>query len=1165
MPFGRERLSRSVSLNDLSVASRFTARNPDQVTPLSLALANLCAVCARADELLSPMPKLRDVARSLVATALSEAGANDNPDGLFLNRRDMDGLLSSSVSLTEGMIQTLIEGVDVFDSESMAVYTRHDTVDEAFLVPQINGQGLKLIFTYVHDRLSNHYLILLYKFWTEVSGDQDVSKEAVALETLWATLQLDAFCHEAEISRLNGELNEGDKARLDHFLTPADVRGVYRISFLAPGQPAALLRSAFVVTHPAQSTDLLTLANNEGPVLLLSARQGVEKFGSLAALNEALHERFTQPQTRTWLLEDVLMSEAEQLSVASSIEFQYHACSGPLTDAFVQMLRAKQVEDLRFTMAGASKYKSALHLLKAVEMSQKPGYVDDAWRQRVQLHMQRLQEMTTPHWLKYASVENRQSYEVFEAEYRRRTETANQLLVGLESVEQYAAGAIDDYMCQHLGYSVDATQVVITLQDKWISSTGELTATYSKSLLEFALDGLPSTANESAAVVALPEASAHPAFTFEFASRLIADLDVRYQYRQKLKARFRQVDTQRALLHQRDSGLALSVLAAQLQGHFSLGDSDDRSQELIWAVRGDHQKQGATRKMGGLEVGRAGNQLRDVIVFCEETETDTHFVLYAPGAPGGRDMFEFDTWRKLYHEVAGWSASPGGREYLISQSAPALRNSCAKLMHAVSKKPTSWRMEDVRFAPLQSADFQFALGDLINTKIRYDLADLPVVISGEMVASTYSHRRNLATLDARIKELNNRYEQRMNLTSYTDYARQTGARAISRVFQRTGINQAIDPDSVYFDLQSRNKRSRPDFGPYTDLVSLTQLLMNDFTYRLDDQAPMYSSTGQDLSALSISVVKEVLDLPLGEKYVELLKRDYTDRGHPEYRQRRVLFAQRMYFAMVRDSLITYVENGFSHDQYQWVRMLLSTVYPIDTGRFAPGKRVANSSINSLYLNGRLIEGVLVFKNGDVQEADYPLIYTPDAPDGLRFRTFEVFVSTLTAPGMDAYYYNRVSYKSQPAMGTFFSQLQRDLQGGLASMTFDADERVSDLQSLHDRMIERMMQDVDEQSLSKAESFVDSLYTLVKWTGTIFLLPFPPAALAWGLLHTSVDVVRGYLAYLDGDRAAASGYYAWGVLGVALGGLAAKDIVQATSGLGLKALTWAARKSHPGFA
>jgi hypothetical protein len=167
--------------------------------------------------------------------------------------------------------------------------------------------------------------------------------------------------------------------------------------------------------------------------------------------------------------------------------------------------------------------------------------------------------------------------------------------------------------------------------------------------------------------------------------------------------------------------------------------------------------------------------------------------------------------------------------------------------------------------------------------------------------------------------------------------------------------------------------------------------------------------------------------------------------------------------------------------------------------------------------------------------------------------------------MDAYYYKRTSYQGQPSIGTFFSELSKNPQRALSSMTLDVEDKVRDLLSLHDDMIQRMIRDVDEQSLSNAEKFAAALYTVVQWTGTILLIPFPPAALAWGLLNTSISLARGYLAWLDGDHAAASQYYVFGVVGLVLGASGAKDLAQSTAGLSFKALRWVARKSHPGLA
>lgn len=1147
-------------MNDLSVASRFTPVASDSYPPQSsTALAGLCDASARAAELMSSAPNLHQAARTLVGAALLRVGIDYSPDFLFLNSRSSEGALLSSVSLTKGMIQTLIDGMDVFDSDLIAVYTRHDSVDDAYLARPTDDAALKEVFTYASERLSDHYIDLLDEFWSHSMKLNGTEGEFVTRQRAWASLQHVAFATAIEIGHLSGSLDAQDRARLEESLSQPMPEGVHRVSLITSGQAPALLSSSFVIALEPWVNGMLSLESSKGAVCLLSARYGAEKFSSLELLEDKLRDRLADSTQRRFLTDDLLLNQAHLLDQASLVGIQYTPVSDYLVRDMARMLRSRQVEDFHYLVSRAPG-TNVSSLAKAVNESTTLVYLDEARRQNFNCHMQRLQALNMPSWLKHASGDEQVSYELFDSEYRRRAAATSQLLAGLESVEEYALLKVDDYIRGHLGYRIDPRKVFITLEDKWPSPTSGLHATYRKSLFEYALDGLPSV-DAAGARVDLPEHGNHPAFTFEFIKELIAHLDLRHHYRQELEARYRRPDTQRALLHQRDSALALSLWAQRLQHHIS-----DESVELVMALRTDQPRQGATRTTGGLEVGGKGNQLRDVIVFSEHTTTDQRHVLYAPGAPGGRDMFEFGSWRQLYHEVAGWSATPNGREYLISQSAPASRVAMAAFMNSVSQKPTVWKEQDVREVAVPESNFEDSLLMLINTKLGYQLAELPPVIGGGRNAAGYERRQQLALFDARVEFLKKSYEKSMQLISYAHFARLAGETYISNVLKRKGVELTINPDTVYFDLNERARKPTPDFGPNTDLVTLTQLLMNDFIYDLDERAPVYSSIGQDISQLSVEVIREVLAAHLGEKYIEILKEEYSDRKHPDHTMRMALFAQRTFFEVQRDIAITSLEKGFTEEQYVWANDLLATVYPDRPDNSSSAVQgVESSSINQLYLNGRLIEGVLVFKNTDTDAADFNLVYTPNAPDGIRFRNYGIFVSTLNSPGMGAYYYNRVSYKNQPAIGSFFSELERNRQQAMQSMTIDANDRVRDLQVLHEAMIKRMMQDVDAQSLSGAEGFASSLYTLVKWTGTILLLPFPPAALAWGLLNTSIDLARGYLAYLDGDRAAASPYYFWGVLGLVLGALGANDLAQSTSGRGLQALRWALRKSHPDLA
>lgn len=1020
------------------------------------------------------------------------------------------------------MIQTLVTGVDSFDRDLSAVYTRHDSVDERFLAEHTNTQGLKRIFTYAVERLSPLYLDMLDEFWSQSASSPDAAQAPVTLQRAWTSLQVAAFLHAVEISFLKGDIEARDKDRLTEKLSKAVDEGAYQISLVGPDQVPVLLHSAFVITLEPEVTGELSQENSQGAVCLLTAINGVEKFSSLSDLAEKLRERFANAEEKALLTEDLSLRAAGQFAQVANIDVRYSRCSGYLARTLATAVRARQLDDFGFMLANAQQWDSVSQWLDSINSSQSLAYLDNARHINIRKHMESQQALSTPHWLgRDASESDRASYDVYAAEYRRRAEEASRLLKGLESLEVYALNKIDGYLRQHLGYTVDPRKVFISLQDKWPSPIGDLTPTYRNSLFDFVLDGLPGTTNDGRARIELPTGSHHPALNLEFVRTLVLDLDIRSRYRAEQQARYQSAEVQRALLHQRDSMIALSAWSAKMQAHFWIDSNRaqrDRSLELIWSIRGDVSKPGTTFSMGWLELGFPGNRLRDVIVFREQTRTDEHYVLYVPGAPGGVDMLEFRTWTALYHEVAQWSKTPAGVDYVLRQTPARYRDACLAFMQKVNLKPVLLTREHVIFSPCMDSWFSTNLTTMNNEKINQDMDDDPVV---SHLDKPYRHRNQLALVNARIDWLEKAYQGSMGLINYGHFARLAGEEYLIFKLKQRGIDQVIKPDTVYFDLNSHTVSDTPDFGPDTSLVSLTQLIMDDFSYSLSDKTPMYSSIDQDLSSLSRDLVTGVLEQYTGELYINIIKDEYGKKDNEQFAQRQALYAQRQYHLIYRDILLAYLSGQFDDAQFNKMLQHLARLFPGSTNS-------VNSSINLFRINGNLVEGVFLFKHSTQEDAVNDLIYTPDAPDGIRFRSYNDCAQSLLHENMQRYFYERVSYKRQRVMGTFFEDLARKPEATLKSLLLEGSEKITDLAALHESMIERIIFDVDQQSISAGEELVETVWANVRKVMGIILKPFPPAALAWNLLVALVDFTRGYLAYLDGDRATATDFYISGL-------------------------------------
>jgi hypothetical protein len=162
--------------------------------------------------------------------------------------------------------------------------------------------------------------------------------------------------------------------------------------------------------------------------------------------------------------------------------------------------------------------------------------------------------------------------------------------------------------------------------------------------------------------------------------------------------------------------------------------------------------------------------------------------------------------------------------------------------------------------------------------------------------------------------------------------------------------------------------------------------------------------------------------------------------------------------------------------------------------------------------------------------------------------------------MAEYYFQRAAFRDQRVIGSLLASHQQPNSDDRleASIRIVPEYRVTHFGDFYDGMIQRIIDDVDEQSESVTETAARYLYTIIKWVGTIALMPFPGASLAWGILHSSIDLARGVLAYRDGDRATASVFFLSAWLGAFSAGKGTLEIIKG-SGFGLQAAMWFARR------
>jgi len=1130
-------------------------------------LLGFTASCSQCSAVLRNTASLREVAFERLSSFLRGNTRVWNPDVIFLNPPSGSGASKHFQSLTDALVQAMAQTVNPFDHDAQALYYVHGSVEPQHRVAEAEFSTIKSIFGQALQILQNTYQGVLAQAWDSVESNPGNPGHSAARHHIVSGLHHSALEHEIKIEAAVQRLGDEAQHQLLGVLSDQPAKGLFKIFLRMPdGRPAPLL-SVFAVAQDQQATEPRSAA---GGFYLVMSTGGIEACESFEVLNSKLAQWLSIPASRASLLNNMYLSDADGVPDDFKVgnnDFIYETCFEPMLHCHVQQLRSKQLEDFNYLVAQASAGVDDFQTFcTKVANVQVCAHVDQAMGQRFSSLAVDAEENAQPAWLRHASQGHRQEHARLLQAYRNRKSAVDTSLAGLESLEVFARAEIDRYVVQRLGYRIDPQTIMITVSDDFDIRDGKFLANYQKSLLEFAMEGLPSV-GEDKLLLTLPEPHANPAFTIVFVKAMINDLDLPRRYRQQLRLRYISEGTLRALTLMRDSALALSISAALLQGHFN----HDRSKELIHRVMGDSSKSGAQLTMGALQLAAGGLRFKDLLVFRDRAGAgDDHYVLYAPGAPGGRDMLEFTSWRQLSFEVGSWLKTDNGSRYVSDQTATTDERSHSGFLEKVRQKGALWTEQSVSFQALEGQNFEEQLLEATRHKIERALTKDDVAYFGLNTETSYANRGTLALLERRIEELDSAFlRTTQDLVSFQAFAQREGSKLINDYIRSQGYSETINTDTVYIDLQNSRYVEHPDFSEYTHLTSLTQLFMDGFSdqYNYKPTAPMYSSIGQDLKALPLYFVqfvdKALREAALGERYISLIRSEFLNPGHERYPLRKALFGKRLQFDMRAAAMREFLKGDLSAGQYQWlVKLIISLdkqVLQTDQGLQRDIKR---SSASAFRFAGYIVQGVYMLRDFSTENGDFNLLYTPDAPDGVSFRKITNYVDLMSSPQMQRYYYLRVPYEGQPSVGSSFDNMSRNIpltRVNVENKEHEHADRVSDIHDLYGSLIRRIIADVDERTESTAERWAKRAYSVIRILGTVLLIPFPGASLAWTALHTAIDIQRGLLAYQDGDRATASWFFGSAVYGAFSMGSGAQAVLVPDNALARQIGWWAAGK------
>ncbi|WP_166362986.1 dermonecrotic toxin domain-containing protein [Pseudomonas akapageensis] len=577
-----------------------------------------------------------------------------------------------------------------------------------------------------------------------------------------------------------------------------------------------------------------------------------------------------------------------------------------------------------------------------------------------------------------------------------------------------------------------------------------------------------------------------------------------------------------------DARLRLMALTAHFQGQMS-----DAEHDRVQRLRLPLGAQGTDR--ASLLV-LAGEKLASVLVVTlqGESELPEAFLLHTPQAPGRPDWQRFASLARLRQELLAWSAEPVLRRYLLERVPADGRVALEQRLARIAERPA---LLDSDLLLEEQSSYSVALEQLVSLQIALDRAEHSRLSPAWYGAADARERRQLNALEDRIKGLRALYESQAHtrLQSFTDFVHEQASIKLNRLLGAP--DGVVDPDNVIITSPR-------------ETLSFTRLMRDGYddsigflNPTLADQATLAGPEGIDLRPLTAEkVAGAVRGQWLGDRYCALVRDTLINPASGGYRYRQEVSLEITRLQMRHGALCSKLKGELSDEQYRWLSASLDNFEWMDR---TIRERYPVFALSFLLSSRReQVDGVYIFFDPDsLNDRSRALLYTPDAPDGLTWRSYESVVEILNTPGMGDYFLNRMPRALGRSIARRF-EVMRDL--GIEDGPGPGPVLQNLFEAFFDTRIEARLRDVEDSTVGRGEMLAGLVWTSVEIIATALTLPFPVASFVVGMALWAKDAGQALSSLARGEHEAASGY----MFAAMLNGLgAAGDLSGGVKGIG----------------
>lgn len=571
-----------------------------------------------------------------------------------------------------------------------------------------------------------------------------------------------------------------------------------------------------------------------------------------------------------------------------------------------------------------------------------------------------------------------------------------------------------------------------------------------------------------------------------------------------------------ALERMLDQRIVALAHTAVLQGHLVESDL-----ALIERLRS-----GSDPHLRAATLSLHGAQLQDLWILRQSDASGAikRILLCTPQAPREQQFQAFDSERECQTHLLGWAKHSDVADsmagYLISRVPMRFRPTLRKVLTGLSFKPEALEHQKVTLD--NCGDHLACLKAMAEHVLATRVDDYDFSTPLWYRSTTAANRRKLATLSEEAEDALLAFNQHAlsgsQFPAFDDYVHQQAKASLNRLLKRAAND--VDPDTVWaYSPMS----IVPALTPKP--LSYTQLYRDGYAdgvgfldAKFSRSARFKGPPGVDVSSLTAqNVARSVTGIWIGERYTNKVKSDLqssTSEGYEFRRNTTLAITQRQ---MKSAALECQLQGHIASSDLQWLEQ------SIDSMDENAGPTRTKFPIHRLMIDGEWVIDTWLFSH-----ADNPvLLYTPDAPDGVRFREARLFNYLLQQQaGMIEYFTSRVGVSAQKRVRTFLENAKKQLPKDLNKTTpsparYDATPAtaaVSDLRAaLYNLKLQRRIDNVHATTTSRAQMIAGLIWTSVEWLAAIATAPFPLLSLSTGLLLAFKDAMLALHAYRQGNN------------------------------------------------